>query len=267
MAELTGRVAFITGGARGIGAAAGKALAEAGASVFLTDVLNDAGADVAAALKKSGYDAAYHHHDVTSEDQWAAAVAACERTFGGLDILVNNAGVFWLRSIASTTIEDFRKMQAVNVEGVFLGLKHAIPAIAKRSANWLGGGSIVNISSVAGLTGAPMAVAYNASKGAVRLMTKGAALECAGAGLKIRVNSVHPGVIETAMGQQVIDEYAASGAPGGANAIRDQMIQMHPLGRLGVAGDVANAIVFLASDRSAFMTGSEVVVDGGLTAR
>lgn len=267
MTELKGRIALVTGGARGIGAAAGKALAEAGAAVLLTDVLDDIGAETAANLQKTGNRAIYRRHDVTQEDEWIAAVAACERDLGGLDILVNNAGIFWLKAMAKTSIEDFRRMQAVNVEGVFLGMKHAIPAIAKRADRWPGGGAVVNISSVAGLTGAAMAVAYNASKGAVRLMTKGAALECAGAGLRVRVNSVHPGVIETAMGQQVIDEYTASGAPGGANAIRDQMIQLHPLGRLGAAGDVANAILFLASDRSAFITGSEVVVDGGLTAR
>jgi NAD(P)-dependent dehydrogenase (short-subunit alcohol dehydrogenase family) len=267
MAELNGRVALVTGAARGIGAAAARALAESGAAIYLTDVLDDAGESTAATLKKSGHKAIYRRHDVTQEGEWISTVAACERDLGGLDILVNNAGIFWLKPMAMTSIEDFRRMQAVNVEGVFLGMKHAIPAIAKRAAQWHGGGAVVNISSVAGLTGAAMAVAYNASKGAVRLMTKGAALECAGAGLKVRVNSVHPGVIETAMGQQVIDEYAASGAPGGANAIRDQMVQMHPLGRLGEAADIANAIVFLSSDRSAFMTGSEVVVDGGLTAR
>ena len=266
MPELKGRVALITGAARGIGAAAAKALAEAGASVCITDVL-DLGEDTAATLAKSGHRAIYRRHDVTQESEWIETVAACEKQLGGLDILVNNAGIFWLKPMSATSIEDFRRMQAINVEGVFLGMKHAIPAIAKRASQWPGGGAVVNISSVAGLTGAAMAVAYNASKGAVRLMTKGAALECAGAGLKVRVNSVHPGVIETAMGQQVIDEYAASGAPGGANAIRDQMIQMHPLGRLGLAADVANAIVFLACDRSAFMTGTEVVVDGGMTAR
>jgi NAD(P)-dependent dehydrogenase (short-subunit alcohol dehydrogenase family) len=267
MAELSGRVAMVTGGARGIGAAAARALSEAGASLCITDILDAEAEETLERLKRDGRRAFYRRHDVTSEQQWIDAVAACERDLGGLDILVNNAGIFWLKPMAMTTIEDFRRMQAVNVEGVFLGMKHAIPAIAKRSGQWSGGGAVVNISSVAGLTGAAMAVAYNASKGAVRLMTKGAALECAGAGLKVRVNSVHPGVIETAMGQQVIDEYAASGAPGGANAIRDQMIQMHPLGRLGVAADVANAIVFLAGDRSAFMTGAEVVVDGGMTAR
>lgn len=267
MSELKGRVALVTGAARGIGAAAAKALAEAGAAIYVTDVLDSLGEETVSGLTKSGHRAIYRHHDVTQESEWIKTVDDCERELGGLDILVNNAGIFWLKPLTQTSIEDFRHMQAINVEGVFLGLKHAIPAIAKRAAQWPGGGSIVNISSVAGLTGAAMAVAYNASKGAVRLMTKGAALECAGAGLKIRVNSVHPGVIETAMGQKVIDEYAASGAPGGANAIRDQMIQMHPLGRLGDAVDIANAIAFLASDRAAFMTGTEVVVDGGLTAR
>jgi NAD(P)-dependent dehydrogenase (short-subunit alcohol dehydrogenase family) len=267
MAELNGRVALVTGGARGIGAAAAKALASAGAAVLITDLLEAEGAQTAAHLAAQGKKAHFVRHDVTDETGWIAAVGAASAAFGGLDILVNNAGVFWLRPMEATAIEDFRRMQAVNVEGVFLGMKHAIPAIAQRAGRWPGGGAIVNISSVAGLTGASMAVAYNASKGAVRLMTKGAALECSAMGRKIRVNSVHPGIIETAMGQQVIDEYAASGAPGGANAIRDQMVQLHPLGRLGDAEDVANAILFLASDRAAFVTGSELVVDGGMTAR
>jgi NAD(P)-dependent dehydrogenase (short-subunit alcohol dehydrogenase family) len=268
MKELNGRVALVTGGARGIGAATALALAEAGASVCLTDVLDAQGEETAAKIKSTtGQATMYAHHDVTSEAAWEAAVGACEQRLGGMDILINNAGVFWMKPITATTLDEFRKMQAVNVDGVFLGLKYAIPAIAKRSQQWPGGGSIVNLSSVAGLTGAAMAVAYNASKGAVRLMTKGAALECANLGLKIRVNSVHPGVIETMMGQQVIDEVTAASGPGAANAVRDQMIQAHPIGRLGVAADVANAITFLAGDRAAFMTGSEVVVDGGMTAR
>lgn len=267
MLDLKGRVALVTGGARGIGAASAKALAEAGAAICVTDILDQAGEDTAAGLISAGAKAIYVHHDVTNEDHWASVVGVCEQRLGGLDILVNNAGVFWLKPMTATTLLEFRQMQAINVEGVFLGLKHGIPAIAKRSHQWVGGGSIINLSSVAGLTGASMAVAYNASKGAVRLMTKGAALECAALGYKIRVNSVHPGVIETQMGQAVIDQLVASGAPGGANAVRDQMVQLHPLGRLGVAADVANAITFLAGDRSAFMTGTEVVVDGGLTAR
>jgi len=157
-------------------------------------------------------------------------------------------------------------MQSINVDGVFLGMKSAIPSIAKRAQQWPGGGSIINLSSVAGLTGAAFAVPYNASKGAVRLMTKGAALECSQLGHKIRVNSIHPGIIDTMMGQKVMDDLVATGA-GSANEVRTNAIGLHPLGRLGVAADIASAVVFLASDDAAFMTGSEVVVDGGLTAR
>jgi NAD(P)-dependent dehydrogenase (short-subunit alcohol dehydrogenase family) len=206
------------------------------------------------------------HHDVRDEAAWAAAVAEAERRFGGLDILLNNAGIFALKPMAMTTIEEFRAMQAVNVEGVFLGMKTASGAIGKRAGRWAGGGSIINLSSVAGLTGAAFAVPYNASKGAVRLMTKGAALEFAQLGVKIRVNSIHPGIIETMMGQKVMDDLVATGA-GSANEVRANAIALHPLGRLGAAADIANAVVFLASDDAAFMTGSEVVVDGGLTAR
>jgi NAD(P)-dependent dehydrogenase (short-subunit alcohol dehydrogenase family) len=264
--KLSGRVALVTGGARGIGAASAKALAEAGAAVLITDVLDDDGEKTAAAIASSGGRAGYHHHDVRDEAAWKGAVGEAERRFGGLDILLNNAGIFALKPMSETTIEEFRHMQAINIEGVFLGMKCAIPAIAKRSQQWPGGGSIINLSSVAGLTGAAFAVPYNASKGAVRLMTKGAALECAQLGHKIRVNSIHPGVIDTMMGQQVLDDLVAVGA-GSANEVRANAIALHPLGRLGVASDIANAVVFLASDDAAFMTGSEVVVDGGMTAR
>lgn len=257
MKDLEGRVALVTGAARGLGAATAKALAAAGAKIAVTDVLD--GAETAAAVG-----GAYKHHDVTSEDDWIAAVAFARAEFGGLDILVNNAGVFWQRPIALTALEDFRRMQQVNVEGVFLGLKHATPAIAERAQKWDGGGSIVNLSSVAGIVGAPMTLAYNASKGAVRLMTKAAALEFAA--LKVRVNSVHPGIIDTPMmAQAASDIERASGQR--SNDIFERFAQAHPLGRLGRDIDIANAVKFLASDAAAFMTGSEVVVDGGMTAR
>ena len=164
-----------------------------------------------------------------------------------------------------TTLEDFRRMQQINVEGVFLGLKHAIPAIAARAKTWDGGGSIINLSSVAGLVGSANTLAYNASKGAVRLMTKAAALECAEQGLKIRVNSVHPGIIDTPMMEGAIDTISkATGKT--IDAERERMARRHPLGRLGRDTDIANAVAFLASDAAGFMTGSEVVVDGGMTA-
>ncbi|MBP6011507.1 MAG: glucose 1-dehydrogenase [Alphaproteobacteria bacterium] len=264
--KLQGRVALVTGGARGIGAASAAALAAEGAAVLVTDVLDADGEATAAAIASKGARAGYMRHDVRDEAAWQAAVAEAERRFGGLDILLNNAGIFALKPMSMTTIEEFRHMQAINIEGVFLGMKTASPAIGKRGGQWGGGGSIINLSSVAGLTGAAFAVPYNASKGAVRLMTKGAALEFAQLGLKIRVNSIHPGIIDTMMGQKVMDELVATGA-GSANEVRSNAINLHPLGRLGVAADIANAVVFLASDDAAFMTGSEVVVDGGLTAR
>jgi NAD(P)-dependent dehydrogenase (short-subunit alcohol dehydrogenase family) len=264
--KLSGRVALVTGGARGIGAASAQALAEAGAAVLVTDVLDEDGETTAAAIAAKGARAGYLHHDVREEGAWVAAVGEAERRFGGLDILLNNAGIFWMKPMTETSIEDFRHMQAINVEGVFLGMKTAIPAMAKRATQWAGGASIINLSSVAGLTGATFAVPYNASKGAVRIMTKGAALECSALGHKIRVNSIHPGVIDTMMGQKVMDDFVAAGG-GSANEVRANVIALHPLGRLGVAADIANAVVFLASDDAAFMTGSEVVVDGGMTAR
>lgn len=256
MNDLEGRVALVTGSARGIGAATARALAAAGAKVVISDVAD--GNETAASIG-----GAYVRQDVTSEDDWIAAIAFAQKTFGGLDILVNNAGIFWLKPIANTSLEDFRRMQQINVEGVFLGLKHAIPAIAQRANKWDGGGAIVNLSSVAGLVGAPLTLAYNASKGAVRLMTKAAAMECAQAGMKVRVNSVHPGIIDTPMMAEAAANMAAAT---GANDLRERFAQRHPMGRLGRDIDIANAIKFLVSDAAAFMTGSELVVDGGMTA-
>ncbi|MEP7209842.1 MAG: glucose 1-dehydrogenase [Alphaproteobacteria bacterium] len=258
MKELKGRVALVTGGAQGIGAASAKALAAAGAKMVIADIGD--GAATAEAI-----DGAYVQHDVTKEADWANAIAFAQKTFGGLDILVNNAGIFWVRPIAKTTLKDFRRMQQVNVDGVFLGLKHAIPAIAERAKKWDGGGSIINLSSVAGLVGSANTLSYNASKGAVRLMTKAAAMECAEQGLKIRVNSVHPGIIDTPMMDNAINGISkATGKT--VDAERERMARRHPLGRLGRDTDIANAVKFLASDAAAFMTGSEVVVDGGMTA-
>jgi NAD(P)-dependent dehydrogenase (short-subunit alcohol dehydrogenase family) len=256
MADLVGRVALVTGGARGIGAATARALAGAGAKVVISDIAD--GSEMAASIG-----GAYVKHDVTSEDEWIAAVAFAGKTFGGLDILVNNAGVFWVKPLAMETLEDFRRMQQINVEGVFLGLKHAIPAIAERAQRWDGGGAVVNLSSVAGIVGGPNIIAYNASKGAVRLMTKSAALEFAGA--KVRVNSVHPGIIDTPMMAEAA-EVVGKATGQGANAMRANFAERHPMKRMGRDADVANAIKFLASDAAAFVTGTELVVDGGMTA-
>ena len=256
MGELTGRVALVTGASRGIGAATARALAAAGAQVVVTD-LSDASA-VAAEIGGLS-----RRQDVTNEAEWAETIAWIQSEAGGLDILVNNAGLFLMKSILETTLEDWRKLHAVNVEGVSLGCKHAIPALAERASKWAGGAAIVNLSSVAGLRGSAMVTCYNASKGAVRLLTKGVALEVASR--NIRCNSVHPGVIDTLMGQEVVTGFSKLSGQGD-NETRVALARRHPLGRFGQDANIADVITFLASDRAAFMTGSEVVVDGGMTA-
>ncbi len=256
MSELAGRVALVTGASRGIGAGAARALAAAGARVIVTDM-----ADTTALAAEIGGLA--RRQDVTDEAQWAETVAFAKAEAGGLDILVNNAGLFLMKPITETTLEDWRRLHAVNVEGVFLGCKHAIPLMAERAQAWAGGASIVNLSSVAGIAGSAGTVCYNSTKGAVRLMTKGLAMELATR--RIRVNSVHPGVIDTAMGGEVVHGVATVWGAGD-NEARAQVDQMHPLGHMGKVSDIANAIVYLASDKAAFMTGSEMIIDGGFTA-
>jgi NAD(P)-dependent dehydrogenase (short-subunit alcohol dehydrogenase family) len=255
MLELEGRVALVTGASRGIGAATARALAAAGARVILTDV-----ADTGALADELGGLA--RRQDVTSEADWVDVMAFARAEAGGLDILVNNAGLFLLKPVTETTLEDWRRLHSVNVEGVFLGTKHAIPLLAERAPLWKGGTSIINLSSVAGIVGSALASCYNSTKGAVRLFTKGVALEVAS--LNIRVNSVHPGIIETDMGRDLVTGFSQAGGTGD-NETRTQLSQLHALGHFGVAENVADAIAFLASDKAAFMTGSEMMVDGGFT--
>ena len=256
MADLDGRIALVTGAATGLGAATARALAAAGARVAVTDLA--APAELAAEI--GGIARA---QDVTDEAGWAETMDWLQTELGGLDILVNNAGLWLFKPITETTLDDWRHLHAVNVEGVFLGTRAAIPLLAERANKWRGGTAIVNLSSVAGLQGAAGASCYNSTKGAVRLFTKGAAMELAGA--RIRVNSVHPGVIDTAMGRKLIDDFAAAQGLGN-NEVLAQVSGMHPLGHLGEPQNVADAVVFLASDRAAFTTGSELVVDGGMVA-
>jgi NAD(P)-dependent dehydrogenase (short-subunit alcohol dehydrogenase family) len=256
VAELSGRIALVTGASRGIGAATARALAAAGAKVICSDL---AAPDALA----EELDGLALRQDVTREGDWEAAMAFARDKAGGLDILVNNAGLFLMKPLTETSLDDWRRIHSVNVEGVFLGCRAAIPLLAERAGRWSGGTAIVNLSSMAGLVGSAGAVCYNASKGAVRLLSKGLAMELAGVG--VRVNSVHPGVIQTAMGDEVVAAF--SGATGvGDNEARSQLAQRHPLGRMGAPENVADAVVFLASDRAGFMTGTEVVVDGGFTA-
>jgi NAD(P)-dependent dehydrogenase (short-subunit alcohol dehydrogenase family) len=262
MGKLDGKVALVTGGASGIGAACSETLAREGAAVIITDVQDVKGDELVAAIAKAGGKARYLHHDVTSEDAWIEVIASIEKTEGRLDVLVNNAGIAVAAlSITQVTLADWRKQQAVNVEGVFLGLKHSLPLMRKAK----NGGSIINLSSVAGLKGSPGLASYSASKGAVRLLTKSIALECANFKDGIRVNSMHPGLIETPIWLQI----AGLGRPGvntppdldamSANAV--------PLGVKGVPQDIANGVLWLASDDSRYVTGAEMVIDGGMTLR
>ena len=256
MGDLDGRIALVTGASRGLGAAAARALAAAGAKVAVTDLTapEDLAAEIGGIARAQ---------DVTDEAGWAATMDWIRTALGGLDILVNNAGLWLFKPITETTLADWRRLHAVNVEGVFLGTRAAIPLLAERAARWRGGAAIVNLSSVAGLQGSAGASCYNATKGAVRLFTKGCAMELAPA--RIRVNSVHPGVIDTDMARQLIDDFAAARAVGN-NESQAFVDAMHPLGHMGEPRNVADAIVFLASDRAAFTTGSELVVDGGMVA-
>ncbi len=256
MTELAGRIALVTGASRGIGEAAARSLAAQGARVILTDV-----ADTSALAEELGGLARIQ--DVADEQGWIDTMAFARENAGGLDILVNNAGLFFAKPVTETTLEDWRRLHSVNVEGVFLGCKYAIPLLAERAHHWAGGASIINLSSVAGLVGSALVSCYNASKGAVRLFTKGVAMEVAP--MKIRCNSVHPGVIETVMGRDLVSQFASAGGAG-ENETRASLSNMHALGHFGVPQNVADAITFLASDRAAFMTGTEMVVDGGYTA-
>jgi NAD(P)-dependent dehydrogenase (short-subunit alcohol dehydrogenase family) len=250
MGLLDGRVAIVTGAASGIGAATARVLAGEGARLVLTDI--DDGAGSALADQLGGV---YLHHDVSQEDGWPAVIAAAER-LGRLDIMVANAGIAIMGSALDMSLQDWRRQMAINVDGVFLSVKYCIPAM-RQAGN---GGSIVMLSSVAGLRGSAGLAGYSASKGAVRLFAKSMALECAQAGDGIRVNSVHPGIIATPIWNKM---------PPGHNQPLDPYHVAEatvPLGKAGEAVDIANGILFLASDLSSHMTGSELVIDGGLTA-
>jgi len=248
--RLENKVALISGGARGMGAVEAKMFVQEGAKVVIGDVLDEDGKQTEAEINEAGGECVFVHLDVTDETAWQDAVAAAVDRFGKLDILVNNAGIARINNVEDTTSDEWDLVMDINAKGVFLGTKAAIPEIRKA-----GGGSIVNISSVAGLTGGRTS-SYAASKGAVRLLTKSTAIQYAGE--SIRCNSVHPGVIETPMTTPVMLNTQEG---------RDLNASRHPLGRVGQPEDIAYGVLFLASDESSFMTGSELVIDGGLTAQ
>ena len=267
MNRLDGKVAFISGAARGIGAATARLMVEAGAKVAIGDVLDERGRETARNIAGTGDAAIYQHLDVTSEDEWSSAVAATISRFGGLDILVNNAGLFLGKGIEEASLDEWHRLCAVNLTGVFLGTKHALPALRERARQSEHGSAIVNLASVAGLVGSQLDPLYSMTKGGVTLFTKSAALEFSRKGYRVRVNSIHPGVIQTDMGDQTFAARARNRASNDVDAERRRALSAHPIGRLGMPDDIAKGIVFLASDDAAFMTGAGLVVDGGLTAQ
>jgi NAD(P)-dependent dehydrogenase (short-subunit alcohol dehydrogenase family) len=267
MNRLDGKVALISGAARGIGAETARLMIEAGAKVAVADVLDERGRETVRALESAGGEAIYTHLDVTREEEWSAAIAAVTGHFGGLDILVNNAGIFLGLSIEEATLADWQRLCAVNLTGVFLGTKLALAALRESSEHSPHGSAIVNLSSAAGLVGSPSDPLYSMTKGGVALFTKSAALEFVRKGYKIRVNSVHPGLIETDMGAQVFASRARNLGTNDLDAARQQSLERLPIGRLGTVTDIAKGIVFLASDDASFMTGAGLVVDGGTTAQ
>ena len=260
MGQVEGKVALVTGAASGIGAACARTLAREGAKVVLTDINDAGGAEQVAAIKKAGGEAVYLNHDVTSEERWVQIVAEIEKTFGRLDVMVSNAGIaVGAASITQMSLADWRKQTAINLDGVFLSVKHCIPLMKKS-----GGGSIVMMSSIAGLRGSPILAGYCATKGGVRLFAKSIAMECAQNNDNIRVNSVHPGIIDTPIWSSIYREPPA----GGGNISRAEEISKAtvPVGYAGDPQDIANGVLFLASDASRYITGTELVIDGGVTA-
>ena len=258
MDRVRDKIAIVTGGALGLGAASARMLAREGATVVLTDLKDHEGQAVARDINAKGGKALYLHHDVASEQDWQSVIDRTIKEFGRLDVLVNNAGVGVGAPPEEQTLEQWRWLMSINLDGVFLGTKHAILAMKQHPPK---GGSIINLSSIEGLVGDPNLGAYNASKGGVRLYTKSVALYCAKSGLNIRVNSIHPGYIWTPMVENYLKEN------GDVAEGRKAVDAMHPIGHVGEPDDIAYGIVYLASDESKFVTGSELVIDGGYTAQ
>lgn len=255
MSRVKNKVALVTGAAQGLGAATAAMLAREGAKVMLTDI-NIAGAEQQAENINAAYPGAAlaMHQDVTDAERWQEVVAACNDEFGGLNILVNNAGIGSVGNVVQESYENWRNVHAIDLDSVFFGCKHAIPLMEKS-----GGGSIINISSISGIIAGHNMAAYNSAKAAVRHLSKSIALHCARAGNNIRSNSVHPVFIDT----PILDGLAGKL---GREAALEKLARQIPLGRVGKPDDVAYAVLFLASDESQFITGTEIRIDGGISA-
>jgi len=255
--RLHNKIAWVTGGASGIGAAICERFAQEGATVVVADLNLDGAAAVAQKIVTAGGQAKAVLQDVTDEKRWAQLMTEIIEDYQCLNILVNNAGIAKPASVEDETLEGWRSTQAVNLDAVFLGTRAAI-AVMKKT-----GGSIVNISSIEGMVGEPLAPAYNASKGGVRIFTKSAALHCASSNYPIRINSLHPGYVNTAMVQGAIESLGEQEG----EIFATRVLSSIPMQRLAEASEIANGALFLASDEASYMTGSELVIDGGYTAK
>jgi NAD(P)-dependent dehydrogenase (short-subunit alcohol dehydrogenase family) len=247
MGRLDGKVALITGAARGQGETEARLFAQEGAKVVLTDVLVAPGQQVAASIRTGGGEATFLQLDVSDPEEWHEVVRHTVQTYGRLDILINNAGIAQRAGLLETSLEDWERLMDINLKGVFLGMKYAIPAMLES-----GGGAVINISSTSGIVGFPGGTAYHTAKGGVRLLTKVVAAEFATRG--IRVNSIHPGIVETPMTDNMAPQRM------------QLLLERTPMGRKGQPQEIAYGALFLASDEASFMTGAELVIDGGMTA-
>jgi 3(or 17)beta-hydroxysteroid dehydrogenase len=266
MNRLDGKVALISGAARGIGGETAQLMAKAGARVVVADVLDERGRQTVGAINATGGQSEYVHLDVTREEDWIAAVNLATSTCGKLDILVNNAGVFIGKGIEEISLDEWNKLVAVNMTGVFLGTRIAVPALRESAKSSEHGSAIVNLASIAGIVGSQLDPLYSMTKGGVTLFTKSAALEFGRKGYRIRVNSIHPGVIQTDMGEQTFVARARRTGSNDTTAVRQVVTESVPWGRMGVPMDIAKGIVFLASDDAGYMNGAGLIVDGGVTA-
>jgi len=263
--DLHGKIALVTGGARGMGHEIVLTFARQGAAVVAADILPAELDELEGCARAEGLGITSKKMDVTSEDDWAAVAAFIDEKFGKLDILVNNAGIMETRSFFDTSLEDYRRTMRVNAESMFIGAKAMVPLLTKGGQDNPAGASMINLSSVYGQIGGPWSVPYCASKGAVRMFTKALAVDLAQAKTNIRVNSVHPGAIDTTMLRGSTQPLIAAGLFPDASAIEAMLKTTTPLGRMGEVNDIAGVVAFLASDASKFMTGSEITVDGGIS--
>lgn len=265
--RLKGRVALVTGGLRGIGLACVERFLAEGAEVVLTD-LDPADSDLASTtLARLGQAVSYVQANVTSEQDWAKALDAVTELHGKLHVLVNNAGIDLTGPVASTSLEGWRRIMSINVDGVFLGVRTFVPLMTQSGADVKGGASIINVSSIMGLVGMSEVSGYNASKGAVRLFTKSIALEFAEKQMPLRANSLHPGFVVTPLLKEGFQRWVDSGVAEKTQDLVDMVSAKTPIGRLADPAELASAAFFLASSDSSYMTGAELVVDGGWTAQ